>query len=112
MIVRILGEGQFEVPAETLEALNRVDEDIVEAVERDDEGSFTQALEQLLSAVRDQGKPLPPDYLGSSELVLPARACICATLSSALCMASPTSPISSEIPATASPILVCASAAV
>jgi bifunctional DNA-binding transcriptional regulator/antitoxin component of YhaV-PrlF toxin-antitoxin module len=73
VIVRILGEGQFEVPAETLEALNRVDEDIVEAVERDDEASFTQALEQLLSAVRDQGKPLPPDYLGSSELVLPAR---------------------------------------
>ena len=42
----------------------------------------------------------------------PARACICAVLSWARCTAMPTSPISSEIPETASPILLCASAAV
>ena len=42
----------------------------------------------------------------------PARACICAVLSSARWMAIPTSPISSEMPEKASLIRVWASAAV
>ena len=50
---------------------------------------------------------------GGHQLVdAPARACIWAVLSWARCTAMPTSPISSEMPDTASPILVCASAAV
>src|SRR6201996_2758288 len=48
----------------------------------------------------------------SSSSMAPARACICAVLSSARWMARPTSPISSEIPEKASLIRVCASAAV
>ena len=42
----------------------------------------------------------------------PARACMVWVLSSARWIASPTSPISSLMPENASPILVCASAAV
>ena len=48
----------------------------------------------------------------SSSSIAPARACSCAVLSSARCIARPTSLISSLIPETASPIRVCASAAV
>src|SRR5438067_6866739 len=48
----------------------------------------------------------------SSSSTAPARACMEVVLSSARWMASPTSPISSEMPDTASPILVWASAAV
>src|SRR5690242_96580 len=51
-----------------------------------------------------------PEAINSS--IAPARACICAVLSCARCTAMPTSPISSEMPDTASPILLCASAAV
>src|ERR671930_891015 len=51
-----------------------------------------------------------PEAISSS--MAPARACIWATLSSARCMAMPTSPISSPIPEMASLTLVCASAAV
>src|SRR5215468_6039279 len=51
-----------------------------------------------------------PEAISSS--IAPARACICAVLSCARCTAMPTSPISSEMPDTASPILLCASAAV
>ena len=51
-----------------------------------------------------------PDAISSS--IAPARACICAVLSWARWTAMPTSPISSEMPETASPIRVCASAAV
>ena len=48
----------------------------------------------------------------SSSSIAPARACICAVLSSARWIAWPTSPISVEMPEKASLILVCASAAV
>src|SRR6266536_1138373 len=51
-----------------------------------------------------------PEAISSSSA--PARDCICATLSSARCMAMPTSPISSPMPETASLMRVCASAAV
>src|SRR5262249_37046315 len=51
-----------------------------------------------------------PEAINSS--IAPARACICAVLSCARCTAMPTSPISSEMPDTASPIRLCASAAV
>ena len=51
-----------------------------------------------------------PEAISSSTA--PARACMVAVLSSARWMARPTSPISSEMPETASPILAVASAAV
>src|SRR5215469_14568569 len=48
----------------------------------------------------------------SSSSIAPARACICAVLSSARWIARPMSPISSEMPEKASLMRVCASAAV
>jgi hypothetical protein len=71
MIVRIIGEGQFEVPAEHLDELNRLDDQLMKAVDAGDEGSFTTALEALLTSVRTAGDELPVDYLGPSDLVLP-----------------------------------------
>lgn len=72
MIVRILTEGQYEVPEEALAELNEVDERIVEAVEVADVETFAAALHQLLEVVQTKGTPLPIDSLVSSDLVLPA----------------------------------------
>jgi hypothetical protein len=71
MIVRIIGEGQFDVPSDHIGELNRLDEDLVKAINAGDEGAFTSALEALLTSVRTAGTELPADYLGPSELVLP-----------------------------------------
>jgi hypothetical protein len=71
MIVRIMGEGQFEVPADHLDELNRLDDQLMKAVDSGDDGSFTTALEALLTSVRTAGRELPLDYLGPSDLVLP-----------------------------------------
>jgi hypothetical protein len=71
MIVRIMGEGQFDVPEEHLEELNRLDDDLAGAIEGGDQGAFQTALQALLTSVRVHGKELPEDYLGPSELVLP-----------------------------------------
>ena len=71
MIVRILGEGQFEVPDDRLDALNEHDEGIVRAVEAGDEAAFDRSLEALLTGVRETGQAVADDYLGPSDLVLP-----------------------------------------
>ncbi|HYZ46504.1 MAG TPA: hypothetical protein VE712_02445 [Actinomycetota bacterium] len=71
MIVRVLGEGQFELDESSLEALNELDDRLVEVIERGDEADFAARLEELLVAVRSHGSKVPEDYLGPSDLVLP-----------------------------------------
>ena len=78
----------------------------------------TSACELIASSSRVMSSPRlsavassrAPEAISSS--IAPARACICAVLSSARWIAAPTSPISSPRPETASLIRVCASAAV
>ena len=71
MIVRILGEGQFQVDDTATAELNQLDTDLEAAVEHSDQAAFTAALTRLLARVRAQGSPLPPDTLESSDLILP-----------------------------------------
>ena len=72
MIIRILGEGQYDVAAADIDALNRLDTRLLDAVESNDTTAFTPLLEELLGAVRRLGTPLADDALVASELVLPA----------------------------------------
>jgi len=72
MIIRILGEGQFEVAEHTVEVLNGIDARLQSAVEADDESGFRHALAELIAIVKEAGERVADDYLGPSELVLPA----------------------------------------
>ncbi len=71
MIVRILGEGQYEVPDQERDALEALDGNLVAAVEAQDEPAFEQALAALTAAVRRLGQELPTDTLAPSDLVVP-----------------------------------------
>lgn len=71
MIVRILGEGQFEVPDDALDGLNDADDALVAAIEAGDEDAFRRCLADLHAAVHAAGTALPADYLGPSDLALP-----------------------------------------
>jgi PspAA-like protein len=71
MIVRILGEGQWDVEEEHLDALNALDDAVEHAVDADDEAAFTQSLGALLDAVRRHGDRLEDDALEDSDLILP-----------------------------------------
>jgi hypothetical protein len=70
MIVRVMTEGQYEVPDQHLEELRHEDEALLKAVETHDAVSYRQHLDRLLAAVR-QGKRLSADALAASDLVLP-----------------------------------------
>lgn len=73
MIVRILGEGQFDVAGEHLDELNLLDSQLQAAADAGDRGAFSAALQALGDAVRRHGTRVPADALIVSELVLPAQ---------------------------------------
>jgi hypothetical protein len=72
MIVRILGEGQLEVPDEHIDGLNELDASVGEALEAGDDEAFRAALGALLDEVRSVGAAVPDDALVESDLLLPA----------------------------------------
>ena len=71
MIVRILTEGQFNLPGAYVDQLNEIDNQIVEVVEQEDRDGFEKNLKRMLDLVRENGTPLPMDELVESDLVLP-----------------------------------------
>jgi hypothetical protein len=71
MIVRILGEGQFEVADTAADELNDLDASLEAAVNSGDEQAFRSALGALVSRIRVLGTPLPVDALEPSALILP-----------------------------------------
>jgi predicted transcriptional regulator len=71
MIVRILGEGQFDVPDADIDHLNDLDDELQAAVEAGDPDRFTAALGRLLDRVREHARPHALDDLVASDVVLP-----------------------------------------
>ena len=71
MIVRILGEGQWDLADAHLEPLNALDSSVEQAIEAGDHAAFTRGLVALLDVVRQQGTRLEDDSLVESELILP-----------------------------------------
>ncbi len=71
MIVRILGEGQWDVADEQLDALNRLDAEVESAVEAGEQVRFEAGMVALLDAVRTVGTRLADDSLEDSDLILP-----------------------------------------
>lgn len=71
MIIRILGEGQYDVADHALDRLNELDATLESAVESGDEAGFGAALASLLDGVRSAGVPHPADSLDESDLILP-----------------------------------------
>jgi len=71
MIVRVLGEGQFEIDDEVAKGLNDLDEQAAEVVERGDQEQLSELLGRMADAVRTNGARVPDDDLRGSEAIVP-----------------------------------------
>lgn len=71
MIIRILGEGQYDVSDAALDRLNELDAALEAAVEAGDRTAFAPALAALLGGVRTVGVQHEVDSLDTSDLILP-----------------------------------------
>ena len=71
MIVRLMGEGQFEVDDEVAKGLNDLDEKAGAAVESGDEEQLRAILDRMAEAVRMNGTRVPDDDLRASDALVP-----------------------------------------
>jgi len=71
MIVRLMGEGQYEVDDSLKARLDELDADTERAVEAGDEQALLAALRALHDEVRNAGAKLDHAHLGASDAVVP-----------------------------------------
>ena len=71
MIVRVMGEGQYQLEGEAVGRLNELDDRAQEALERDDESELDRYLEEMAALVKRDGERLPDDDLSPSDAIVP-----------------------------------------
>ncbi len=71
MIVRLMGEGQYEFDKKHLSAINKIDNDIVEIVKDRDEMVFRAEFKKLIDYVRKNGKKIPHEVIKPSDIIIP-----------------------------------------
>ena len=71
MIVRLMGEGQFEIDDEVAKGLNSLDEQAAAAVESGDEEQLGELLRRMAEAVRMNGTRVPDEELSASDAIVP-----------------------------------------
>ena len=71
MIVRILTEGQYNLPGAFVDRLNEIDNQIVDVVGDGDRDAFRKLLGEMLDHVRKNGTEVPVEELVESDVVLP-----------------------------------------
>jgi hypothetical protein len=71
VIVRIAGEGQFELSDDHLGRLNELDNAAVAAVDAGEEQRFIDLLAEMHALVRAEGSAVAEDELVASQVILP-----------------------------------------
>ncbi len=71
MIVRLMGEGQYQVDDSLLQQLNDLDDKATAAAEADDEATLDQTLDEMFELVKRDGTPLADDDLSTSDALIP-----------------------------------------
>jgi hypothetical protein len=75
MIVRLMGEGQFEIDKKHLDAVNKIDNNIVKIVNGKDEKAIEMAFKteykKLIDYVRNNGKNIPQEIIKPSDIIIP-----------------------------------------
>jgi hypothetical protein len=71
VIVRLMGEGQYRVSDDVRARLNALDDEAMEALDRDDEATLDARLDSMWQLVQGDGERLPDDSLEASDVLVP-----------------------------------------
>jgi RNAse (barnase) inhibitor barstar len=71
MIIRIVGEGQYEVPGALFDELNAIDNKIVDLVSQDNKEEYNNELSKLISMIKSSGKQLDDVDIVESDIIVP-----------------------------------------
>lgn len=73
MIVRVLGEGQYELDESAEGRVQALDDELGAALGADDEARFAATLDRLLAEVREHGRQLDAHRLVPSDVAVPSE---------------------------------------
>jgi len=71
MIIRIMGEGQYNVKSSLFDTLNKIDNTIVENVQKGDEKAYKKNLAKLISTIKTKGEVVDDKELVASDIIVP-----------------------------------------
>lgn len=71
MIVRISGEGQYELNDSAAHRLEALDTSVTDALHAGDERGFHRHLHEVMTFVRAEGKPVAADQVVPSQVIIP-----------------------------------------
>ncbi|MDD4331213.1 MAG: hypothetical protein PHU28_02605 [Methanosarcinaceae archaeon] len=71
MIIRIMEEGQFRISGKLYDELNALDNRIVDFVAEGKKEAFKLEFSKMIEVIRTKGKPLLPEELLESEIIVP-----------------------------------------
>jgi hypothetical protein len=71
VIVRILGEGQFQVGDDEAAKLTALDSELDAAVQAGEQAAFKAALDASVRLVRESGERVPDDTFVTADFILP-----------------------------------------
>jgi len=71
MIIRIMGEGQYNVKSSNFDKLNKIDNKIVEYVQKGDEKKYKKGLADLIGMIHREGIQLDNEDLIESDVIVP-----------------------------------------
>lgn len=73
MIIRIMGEGQFDLSDVEQSTLQSFDDEVERAVEVGDESTVRDSLRRLHDFITSKGARVADDYLGASDILVPGE---------------------------------------
>jgi hypothetical protein len=71
MIIRIMGEGQYQASEDLCNELNKIDNHIVTLVEEGKAEEYIKELVRLISEIKGRAEPLDPKEIVKSDIIVP-----------------------------------------
>ncbi len=72
MIVRIMADNQYRIEDEQTGEITRLDDELLAAMDANNQTQFHSALLRLIEHVEQNGQVVPDDELVPSDLMIPA----------------------------------------
>lgn len=71
MIIRIMGEGQYQASEALCNELNKIDNHIVTLVEEGKVEEYRKELARLISEIKEKADPIDPKEIVESDIIVP-----------------------------------------
>jgi hypothetical protein len=71
MIIRIMGEGQYQASEALCNELNRIDNRIVTLVEEGKVEEFRSELARLITKIKEKAEPIDTKEIVESDIIVP-----------------------------------------